>query len=69
MQPDCPEAELERAARTSVALDRLVAAHDLGSLAYYYRGTGDAENEEAIRSVILGTSLLTARGDEVEGED
>ena len=33
---DCPPAELERAARTSLALDRLVAEHDLGSLAYYY---------------------------------
>jgi L-arabinose isomerase len=41
VQPDCPPAELERAARTSVALDRLVAAHDLGSLAYYHMGTGN----------------------------
>ena len=35
---ECSRAELERAARTSVALDRLVARHDLGSLAYYYSG-------------------------------
>jgi L-arabinose isomerase len=65
---DCARAELERAARTSVALDRLVQKHDLGSLAYYYQGTGNAENEEAIASIILGNSLLTARGIPVAGE-
>ena len=42
VQPDCSPEELERAARTSVALDRLVESHDLGSLAYYYMGTGNA---------------------------
>lgn len=68
VQPDCPRAELERAARTSVALDRLVAEHDLGSLAYYYMGTGNPANEDAISSIILGTSLLTARGVPVAGE-
>jgi L-arabinose isomerase len=68
VQPDCPQHELERAARTSVALDRLAAIHDLGSLAYYYMGTGNAENEDAISSIILGTSLLTARGIPVAGE-
>jgi len=68
VQPDCPPAELERAARTSVALDRLVKEHDLGSLAYYYMGTGNAENEDAISSIILGNSLLTARGVPVAGE-
>ena len=68
VQPDCPREELERAARTSVALDRLAAAHDLGSLAYYYMGTGNQENEDAISSIILGTSLLTARGIPVAGE-
>jgi L-arabinose isomerase len=59
---DCSRAELERAARTSVALDRLVDEHDLGSLAYYYMGTGNTENADAVSSIILGNSLLTARG-------
>jgi hypothetical protein len=68
VQPDCPQAELERAARTSVALDWLVERHRLGSLAYYYMGTGNAANEDAISSIILGTSLLTARGVPVAGE-
>jgi len=68
VQPDCPEPELERAARTSVALDRLVKIHDLGSLAYYYMGVGNPANEDAISSIILGNSLLTARGVPVAGE-
>jgi len=68
VQPDCSLEELERAARTSVALDRLVELHDLGSMAYYHKGVGSAENEDAISSIILGTSLLTARGIPVAGE-
>jgi L-arabinose isomerase len=68
VQPDCAPAELDRAARTSVALDRLVAEHALGSMAYYYMGTGVEENEDAISSIILGNSLLTARGIPVAGE-
>jgi len=68
VQPDCAAADLAEAARTSVALDRLVAAHRLGSLAYFYSGTGVAENEATMASIILGTSLLTARGVPVAGE-
>ena len=68
VQPDCSQAELERAARTSVALDRLVAEKDLGSMAYYYMGSGNPANEDAISSIILGNSLLTARGVPVAGE-
>jgi L-arabinose isomerase len=68
IQDDCPSSELERAAKTSVALDRLVENHDLGSLAYYYMGAGQPENEDAISSIILGNSLLTARGIPVAGE-
>jgi L-arabinose isomerase len=68
VQADCSPPELARAARTSVALDKLVARHNLGSLAYYYMGTGNAENEDAISSIILGNSLLTARGIPVAGE-
>jgi L-arabinose isomerase len=68
VQPDCSRAELERAARTSVALDQLVERHALGSMAYYYQGAGNPANEDAIASIILGTSLLTARGIPVAGE-
>ncbi len=68
VQPDCPPSELRRAAETSIALDRLAADHQIGSLAYYYRGTGNPENEDVISSVIVGTSLLTGRGIPVAGE-
>lgn len=68
VQADCSGEELERAARTSAALDRLVERHALGSMAYYYAGSGNAANEDAISSMILGTSLLTARGIPVAGE-
>ena len=68
VQPDCSVEELQRAARTSIALDRLVEVHRLGSLAYYHKGVGSPENEDTISSIILGCSLLTARGIPVAGE-
>src|ERR1700712_1434359 len=68
VQEDCSLPELERAARTSVALDALVAKYKLGSMAYYYKGTGNFDNEETISSIILGNSLLTANGVPVAGE-
>lgn len=68
VQKDCAEEELERAAKTSVALDKLVEKYKLGSLAYYYKGTENNDNEDAISSIILGNSLLTARGIPVAGE-
>ena len=35
VQPDCSHEELERAAKTAVALDKMVEQYNLGSLAYY----------------------------------
>jgi len=67
--PECEEAELDRAAQTSVALDMLVEAHGLGSLAYYYEGLSGGRHEDIITSVIAGTSLLTARHVPVAGEN
>jgi L-arabinose isomerase len=68
IQPDCSSEELRRAALTSVALDRFAANHKLTSLAYYYKGTGIPANEDTMSSIILGTSLLTARHIPVAGE-
>jgi L-arabinose isomerase len=67
VQADCSAEELQRAASTSLALDRLVEIHQLGSLAYH-KGGGSPENEDAISSIILGTTLLASRGVPVAGE-
>jgi L-arabinose isomerase len=68
VQDDCTAVELSRAARTSVALDSLAAQHKLGALAYFYNGSGVATNQDTMSSIILGASLLTARGIPVAGE-
>jgi len=68
VQTDCLKEELERAARTSVALDKLVQKYDLGSMAYYHKGTGNPQNEDTMSSIILGNSLLTANRIPVAGE-
>ena len=68
VQADCSAFEMKRAAKTSVALDRMVAGNELTSMAYFYSGSGNAANEDTMSSIILGTSLLTARGVPVAGE-
>jgi L-arabinose isomerase len=64
----CDVSELERAATTAVAMDRLIAERSIDMLAYYYMGSGIRENEDTMSSIILGTSMLTAAGVPVAGE-
>ena len=66
VSPECERSELERAAKTSVALDQLIEKHRLGSMAYYYEGTG--EYADIVTSVIAGNTLLTGRHVPVAGE-
>lgn len=68
VSPECETAELERAARTSVALDKLVKKHNLGSLAYYYEGESGNDYENMVTSIIPGNTLLTGQGIPVAGE-
>ena len=55
-------------ARVSVGLDRLVDDFGLDSLAYYHRGLAGEQHERLGAGMILGASLLTARGIPATGE-
>jgi L-arabinose isomerase len=66
--PECETAEIERAARTSVALDKLVANRNLGSMAYYYEGESGNEYENMVTSIIAGNTLLTGKNIPIAGE-
>ncbi|HRT09753.1 MAG TPA: L-fucose/L-arabinose isomerase family protein [Candidatus Paceibacterota bacterium] len=65
---ECDPAEIQRAARTSCALDALVAKHNLGSIAYYYEGADGSPHRDIATSVIAGNTLLTGHHVPVAGE-
>ena len=58
----------EWSARVAVGLDRLVADFELDGLTYYYRGAGGNAAERVAAGLIVGNSLLTARGVPASGE-
>ena len=60
--------DFDWAARVSVGLDRLVEDFDLDSVAYYHRGLDGEIHERLGAGMILGSSLLTARGIPMAGE-
>jgi L-arabinose isomerase len=62
-----PEA-LERSARVAVGLEKLAADFQLDGLSHYYRGVEGNEYEQLIANIIVGASMLTARGIPVAGE-
>ena len=66
--PECEPFEIERAARTSVALDKLINKHNLGSMAYYYEGEAGNDYENIVTSVIAGNTLLTGKNIPIAGE-
>jgi len=68
VSPECKPYEIERAARTSVALDMLVKNRNLGSMAYYYEGESVNEYENIVTSVIAGNTLLTGKNIPIAGE-
>jgi L-arabinose isomerase len=68
VEPSVDEDDLEWACRVAVGLDRLVAERGLDALAYYYRGEPQSEYERLGAGLILGNTLLTARGIPASGE-
>ncbi|MDQ2846393.1 MAG: L-fucose/L-arabinose isomerase family protein [Actinomycetota bacterium] len=68
LDPTVQEADFRWGAQVSVGLDRLVSDFALDSLAYYHRGLNGEQHERLGAGMILGSSLLTARGIPTVGE-
>ena len=68
VDPSAREEDFRWAARVSLGLDRLVQDFDLDTLAYYHRGLEGEQHERLGAGMILGASLLTARGIPAAGE-
>lgn len=60
--------QLDWSARVAVGLDALAKDFELDALTYYYRGVDDNPQERLGAGVIVGNSLLTARGIPTAGE-
>jgi L-arabinose isomerase len=65
---DVAAGDLAWAAQVAAGLDRLVERFRLNGLTYYYRGLAGNRYERLSASLILGNSLLTARGVAASGE-
>ncbi|MCU1413476.1 MAG: arabinose isomerase [Microbacteriaceae bacterium] len=68
IDPSVKDEDFAWGAKVSVGLDRLVDDFDLDSAAYYHRGLGGELHERLGAGMILGASLLTARGIPFVGE-
>lgn len=68
LAPTVDEGDFIWGAKVSVGLDRLVEDFELDSLAYYHRGLAGEIHERLGAGMILGASLLTARGIPTTGE-
>jgi L-arabinose isomerase len=60
--------DLDWSARVAVGLDHMAREFDLQGLTYYYRGLNGNQFERLAAGLILGNSLLTARGIPASGE-
>jgi L-arabinose isomerase len=68
IDPSVQDEDLVWAARVSVGLDQLAKDFSLDSIAYYHRGLEGEQHERLGAGMILGASLLTARGIPAAGE-
>ena len=62
------EADLDVAARVSVALEKFTQEKQLDGLAYYYEGETNSLTQQVMANLIVGNSLLTAAGFPMCGE-
>jgi len=65
---DISHEHLDCGLHVAAGLDRLASDFGLDGLAYYYRGTGGDRIERIASAMILGNTLLTARGVPAAGE-
>ncbi len=62
------EEDLEQAAKSAVALDKLVEKFHLDGMAYYYEGKEGTTERKVATSLIVGNSILNAQGVPMCGE-
>ncbi|OQA82227.1 MAG: L-arabinose isomerase [Lentisphaerae bacterium ADurb.Bin242] len=68
VSPECEPYELERAARTGCALDRLFSTRKIDAMAYYYESEAGNPYQDIVTSLIPGNTLLTGTHRPVAGE-
>ena len=62
------DADKYQAAKSAVALDKLVEKFNLTGLAYYYEGRKDSLHQKVATTFIVGNSILNAQGIPMCGE-
>ena len=62
------DADKYQAAKSAVALDKLVEKYNLTGLAYYYEGGADSLHRKVASTLIVGNSILNAQGIPMCGE-
>ena len=62
------DADKYQAAKSAVALDKLVEKYNLTGLAYYYEGMEGSTHREVATTFIVGNSILNAQGVPMCGE-